>query len=34
MQKFYEKYPNQTPLSKKIEELEIQLDALKKQQNK
>ena len=34
MQKFYEKYPNQTPLSKKIEELEMQLDALKKQQNK
>lgn len=34
MQKFYEKYPKQTPLSKKIEELEIQLDALKKQQNK
>ncbi|MCK6144981.1 hypothetical protein [Prevotella intermedia] len=33
MQKFYEKYPNQT-LSKKIEELEMQLDALKKQQNK
>ena len=34
MQKFYEKYPNQTPLSKKIEELEMQLAALKKQQNK
>lgn len=34
MQRFYKKYPNQTPLSKKIEELEMQLDALKKQQNK
>lgn len=26
MQRFYKKYPNQTPLSKKIEELEMQLD--------
>ena len=34
MQKFYEKYPNQIPLSKRIKELEMQLDALKKQQNK
>lgn len=34
MQKYYEIYPNETFLSKKIEELEMQLDALKKQQNK
>lgn len=34
MQKFYEKYPNQTPLSKRIKELEIELEDLKKQQNK
>lgn len=34
MQKYYEIYPNETFLSKKIEELKMQLDALKKQQNK
>lgn len=34
MQKFYEKYPNQTSLSKRIKELEIELEDLKKQQNK
>lgn len=34
MQRFYKKYPNQTPLSKRIKELEIELEDLKKQQNK
>ena len=34
MQKYYETYPNETLLKERIKELEIELEDLKKQQNK